>query len=132
MGAVRRHLDAAACGDGEGKGGRSGGELGAGNAGGDGVGGGGEGIKREKVEETGMKESNYVAAAKFGGKRDGYTFKSGRQGLGYYRDWKADRVSVARVHALSPDTQALNDDPTSADKADHISNKCCSCLFRMA
>jgi len=40
----------------------------------------------EATDDGACFESTFVAAASFEGKRDGYVFKSGSRGLGYYRD----------------------------------------------
>ena len=55
-----------------------------------------------------------LAASSFGGAKEGYVFKSGHQGLGYYRDGAA---ATSKVHARA-ETQAVEVVDADLDELD--------------
>ena len=81
-----------------------GGRPGAARGGGGGGGGGGaDASAREKAVGGGCEGeagggSDFVAAAKFAGKKQGFVFKSGRRGLGYYREREGGATDGWRGH----------------------------------
>ena len=83
----------------------NGNQPGEGGEGEDGSEGAGEGEEGEDASDEGGDEDGdasvegpaFIAAKKFTGSRPGYSFKTGAQGVGYYRDFVSVSASTART-----------------------------------